>query len=419
MRTLFLHQNFPAQFRHLAAHLARRPGAEVVFGTAKADGSYAIEGVRRAHFEPARQPRPLGHPYLRSTERAVLTGQAVARMCAALRARGFTPDVVVAHSGWGPALYVKEVFPQAKLLLHLEWYFRSRGADIGFLPADLEPSDDDRRLRAVTGNVPFLYDLAEADWAWTPTAFQRAQLPELHRRRVTVLHEGIDTSYFTPGPDGESLGRPGLDLPGLRLAPGTELVTYATRGMEPYRGFPQFMQAAALLAEARPQLHVAIAGEDRVVYGTPLGPGDSWRARLLAELGEQLDPARVHFLGGLPYIHYRELLRASSAHVYLTVPFVLSWGMLEAMACGVRLVASETAPVQEVVRHGENGLLVDFFDHEALAARVQDVLDHPGPAADLGAAARRTIVERYDLASLLPRQEALVRSVAEGLLAPG
>lgn len=411
MRVLFLHPNYPAQFRHLAGHLARQPGNEVVFGTARADRAHVIHGVRRARYEPPREPGPGVHPYLRSTERAVRTGQATARLCVALAARGFTPDVVVAHSGWGPAHYVKEIFPGARLLLHLEWYFRSRGADIGFLPTDLEPCDDDRRLRALTGNLPFLYDLAEADWAWTPTAFQRDQVPELYRERVTVLHEGIDTRYFAP--DGRPL-RAGLELPGLSLPPGTELLTYATRGMEPYRGFPQFLRAAARLLEERPDLHVAVAGEDRVVYGTPLPDGDSWRARLTAELGARLDPARTHFLGGLPYVHYRQLLRASSAHVYLTVPYVLSWGMLEAMACGARLVASATPPVQEVVEHGRNGLLVDFFDDLALAEAVAEVLDRPDEAGQRARQARADVVDRFDLHGLLPRQEALVHAVARG-----
>lgn len=414
MRILFLHRNFPAQFRHLAEHLARDPGNEVVYGTAKPDSPYRMPGVRRVAFRQPPEPPPGTHPYLRSTDRAVRTGQSVVRMCAQLARDGFSPDVIIAHSGWGPGLYVKEVFPRAQLLVHVEWYFRTRGADLGFLPPELETRNPDRDLATVTGNLATLHDLAVADAVWVPTAFQAAQLPATAPGRVTVLHEGIDTTYFSPTPTEPAAGTAPRNVAGLHLAPDAELLTYATRGMEPYRGFPQFLRAAATLLEARPRLHAVVAGEDRVVYGTPLPTGDSWRRRMVAELGPRLDPSRVHFVGGLPYRSYVDLLRASDAHVYLTVPFVLSWGMLEAMACGVRLVASATPPVQEVVTDGRDGLLVDFFDADALAARVADVLDRPAEHRALGVTARQTIVDRYDLHRLLPRQEALVRAVAEG-----
>jgi glycosyltransferase involved in cell wall biosynthesis len=407
VNVLFLHDNFPGQFRHLAPRLAADPANRVVFGTRRRD-AVPLPGVRQVHYEPARRPGPATHAYVRSTEEAVLTGQAVVRMATGLARQGFRADVVVAHSGWGPGLFVKEVFPDARVVNHIEWYYRPHGTNLDFLPD--ESLDENLPLRVRTANAAFLLDLAEGDWAVTPTAFQAAQLPAIFRQRLTVLHEGIDTDYFAPAP---TPGLPHLDLPGLRLPSGTELVTYATRGMEPYRGFPQFLRAVDLLLRRRPRAHAVIAGEERVAYGTPLPEGESWKTRMLAEL-DGLDLSRVHFVGPLPYRDYRQLLRASAAHVYLTVPFVLSWSMLEAMSCGCLLLASATPPVQEMVEDGTNGLLVDFFDHERLAATLDGALEHPTAHAPLRAGARATILERYDVRRTLPRHVRLVEDIAAG-----
>jgi glycosyltransferase involved in cell wall biosynthesis len=401
MRALFLHDNFPGQFRHLAAALAADPANEVVFGTKRKDDRQ-LPGVMKALYEPTRSSGPATHAYLRRTEDAVLSGQAVARMVRQLGRRGFDPDVVVAHSGWGAGLFVPEVLPEARLLTYIEWYYRAHGSNLDFLPDD--PLSTDEELRARVNNLPFLHDLVNCDRALMPTEYQRAQLPAVLRPKATVIHEGVDTERLVPA-RGAPLVLPGLDLRGV-----DEIVTYATRGMEPYRGFPTFMRAVARLLQHRPRTHVVIAGEDRVAYGPQLEPGDSWKARMLAEC--DLDLARVHFVGSLPFDQYVRVLQASSVHVYLTVPFVLSWSLLEAMSVGALVVASHTAPVLEVMAHGRNGLLTDFFDHEALAAWLHEVLEHPDRYEPLRAAARQTIVERYDLRLVLPRQIRLVTELA-------
>lgn len=405
MRALFLHNNHPAQFRHIATVLAADPTNQVVFGTMRSDGP-ELDRVVRARYQASRPPAEGTHRYVRSSEAAVLVGQGVVRMADELRRQRFRPDVIVAHSGWGPAMFVKEVFPQARLLLWIEWFHRARGANNGFLPE--EPMDPDAVLRTRTNNLPFLLDLAEADWSVCPTEFQAAQIPRLFRRRVSVLHEGVDTSYFRP----EALRPDQLRVGDLHLPPDAELVTYATRGMEPYRGFPQFLRAAALVVARRPKAHLVIAGRDEVVYGRPLPPGQSWKEKLQGELDLPAD--RVHFVGQLPYGQYKQLLQASHAHVYLTIPFVLSWSVLEAMACGALVIGSDTEPVREVISHEQNGVLVPFFDHEHLAARIDHVLDHQSSYRQMREHARRTIVDRYDLAALLPRQLDLVRRVARG-----
>jgi len=400
MRILFLHSNFPAQFRHLARVLARQPGNEVVFGSQAREGE--IAGVRRILFEPARAPRQEVHRYNRVQESAVLMGQAAYRAAIELRRGGFEPDIVYAHSGWGSSLFIREAFPKTRLLSYFEWYYRALNSDVDFLAPGQVSDDDACRLRA--RNTPILMDLANCDWGVNPTKFQHAQFPALFRERLSVLHDGIDTGFFTPQPGTK------LVLPGLDLSRASEIVTYATRGMEPYRGFPQFMRAAAILMRERPGLHVVIAGTDRVAYGPKLPEGQSWRTRMQAELPD-MDSSRLHFAGLLPYTDYLTLLRASSAHVYLTVPFCLSWSLLEAMAVGCPVVASDTAPVREVAEDGRTALLTDFFDHAALARRVGELLDRPAAFAEMRARARQTVEERYALVKLLPRQLQLLQDV--------
>ncbi len=397
MKLLFLHNEFPGQYRHLAAALAADRGNQVVFASAGGQGKLA--GGHRLTYRAARPVAGGVHPYLRWTEGAVLTGQAVYRLGQRLKAAGFVPDVVCAHSGWGPALYVRELFPDCRLIGYFEWYYRSRDSDADFLGDDALGDDDRCRLR--TRNATLLLDLAECDTAVTPTAFQRDRFPERLRPLLTQLHDGVDTAWLQPEPKAR------LVLPGLDLSGAGEIVTYATRGQEPYRGFPQFMRAVALLQRRRPKLQVVVAGDDRVVYGRRLPEGESWRARMLAEL-PGLDPSRLHFTGTLPPEQYRLLLQASSAHVYLTVPFVLSWSLLDALACGCAVVGSDTTPVREVVEHGVNGLLADFFLPDDIADKVETLLDDRTLAGRLRREARWTVLERYALEDLLPRQMDLV-----------
>ncbi len=393
MRVLFLHEACPGQYRHVAAALAADPGNQVVFATASAED--CPPGVAKRRYTPVREPSADIHHYLRWTERAVLSGQAAYRTMRALKAEGFVPDVVCAHAGWGPALYVKDVFPDCRLVGYFEWYYRSRGSDVDYLD---ECSEDDA-LRLRTRNANLLLEMAQCDAALTPTEFQRAQFPPLAADRLSVLHDGIDTDYFAPAPETPW------------IAGAEQVVTYATRGMEPYRGFPQFMRAVAVLQERHPRLHVVVVGEDRVFYGRPLPEGDGWKQRMLAEL-PHLDAARLHFTGPLPYDAYRRVLRNSDAHVYLTVPFVLSWSLLEAMATGCVVIGADTPPVREMIENGRNGLLVDFRDPFLLAARIEDALRLGPTASRLRQAARATIIARYGLRDLLPRHIALLHGEA-------
>lgn len=400
MRLLFLHQNCPGQFRHVAPHLAAG-GDEVVFLTHA--GKPDLPGVRKLEYAPHRGPAEGIHPYLRDFEKAVINGQGVLRAAVALERQGFVPDVIVAHPGWGESLYMKEIFPQAKLLAYCEFYYRTRGADVGFDPEF--PDDIDGRCRALTRDAQHLLALEGADRGYSPTAWQRRQFPERYRDGIEVIHDGIDTARVRPDPDAEVV------LPnGARLRAGDEVVTYVARNLEPYRGFHTFMRALPALLAARPRATVLVVGGDDVSYGRRLPPGESYRQRLLAEVA--LPPGRVHFLGTLPYADYLRVLQVSAAHVYLTYPFVLSWSMLEAMAAGCLIVGSDTAPVAEVVEDGVNGHLVDFFDPAALAARLAALLADPRAHAAQRAAARETVQARFELIPCRDRLAALIRGMA-------
>jgi glycosyltransferase involved in cell wall biosynthesis len=306
------------------------------------------------------------------------------------------------HSGWGPTLFLKDAFPDRPLLCYFEWFYNMRGGDMGFDPENPPTLDDMARIR--TKNSTLLLDLYSCDAGLAPTYWQRSQLPPEFHSKVKVLHDGVDTNYFQPKP-GAKLSLPGLDLSGV-----DEIVTYVARGMEPYRGFPQLIEAVAELQQRRPHCHVAIVGSERVCYGKALPNGQSYKDYLLQQV--PLDLNRVHFTGSLPYSHYLQVIQASAVHVYLTYPFVLSWSMIEAMSVGCLVLGSDTPPVREVITDGENGLLVDFFDVKAIADRIIEVLDHPNRLAELRHKARQTVLERYALQDLLPQNIQYLKELA-------
>jgi glycosyltransferase involved in cell wall biosynthesis len=391
MKFFFLHPNFPAQFRHLAAALAQDSRHQMVFGTTRAEGN--MPGVTKVLYKESRPVQPQTHHYVRPLEAAVLQGQAVYRLALNLKSQGFLPDVVYAHSGWGPGLFVKDVFPQAKFCGYFEWFYHAHGSDADFDPK--EPLDADAEAKIRIKNAPILIDLVSCDRALSPTEWQKQQFPPEFLPKIKVLHDGVDTDFFTPQPSAK------LVLPHLNLdlAEASEIITYVARGMEPYRGFPQFMQTVSLLQKRRPQCQVVVVGEDRVAYGKNLPDGKTYKQLMLETL--PLDLSRLHFTGLLPYSQYLQVLQASSVHIYLTRPFVLSWSMLEAMATGCLIVASDTAPVRELITSGENGLLVDFFNPEEIADTVEEVLDNPSAYQLLRKAARDKIVQHYHLPTLL------------------
>jgi glycosyltransferase involved in cell wall biosynthesis len=357
MRVLVIHQNFPGQFGHLVKTWAQRPDWDVrALGSESAPGLPGFDGLLR--YRLARTATPHQHAYLRQMEAATLHGQAAVRAMQQLKNKGFSPDVIVAHPGWGETLYAKDVFPRARLIHLCEWYYNADGADLGFDPEF--PLSLDARARIRTWNALHTLNLTNCDAAISPTQWQRSQHPEIFWPKITVQHEGIATHALGPNPQA-AITTPS----GVVLKAGDPVITYVARNLEPYRGFHIFMRALERIQKAHPTCHAVIVGGDGVSYGQRPKDAANWREKMLREVS--LDPARTHFVGRLPYAQYLRVLQVSAAHVYLSYPFVLSWSLLEAMACGVPIVASNTAPVREVLRHTENANLVEFFDVEALA----------------------------------------------------
>ncbi len=393
MRFLFLHPNFPAQFRHLAVNLAQNPNHQVLFGTKREQGQ--LPGVTKFLYSPSRQPHQESHHYVKFLESAVLEGQAVYRTAISLREQGFYPDVIYGHSGWGPTLFMKDVFPKSKLLCYFEWFYHAHGTDADFDPNEPLNADDEARIRIK--NAPILIDLASCDRGLSPTFWQRQQFPSEFHSKIRVHHDGIDVNYFKPQPHSK-LVIPRLNLD---LSQVSEIVTYVARGMEPYRGFPQLIETISLLQKKRPNCHFIIVGENRVAYGRNLPDGKTYKDAMLEKF--PLDLTRVHFTGLLPYNEYLQVLQSSSVHFYLTRPFVLSWSMLEALSTGCLIVGSNTPPVKEVIEDNVNGLLVDFFDPGAISAKIEYALDNPTLMQEIRKNARETILQRYDLNKLLPQ----------------
>jgi len=396
MNILFLHQNFPGQFRHLAPSLAQ--AGHRVKALSLRDGP-APAGVEKQVYALKRVAAKDTHPLLRESESKVLRGEACAVAMLQLAADGFVPDLVIANPGWGEALFVKDVFPRARLVCLLEFFYGTVGADFGFDPEFGRPTLE-ASLRHRMKNLALVEALLAMDHGVAPTAWQASRLPEGFRTKVDVIFDGIDTKQVRPDPS----ARFALPQGGPTLAPGEPVVTFVNRNLEPYRGYHSFMRALPALQRRVPEAQILIVGGDGVSYGAAAPAGTSWKQRFLDEVKDQLDLSRVHFLGQLPYARFLQLLQVSAAHVYLTYPFVLSWSCLEAMSAGAHVVGSRTAPVMDYIEDGVNGTLVDFFDPPALAGAVADTLARRGRDGALRQAARQTVIERCDLHRVcLPR----------------
>jgi glycosyltransferase involved in cell wall biosynthesis len=420
MNLLFLHPNMPGQYKHLARAFGAEGGHRIFFITKHKTAE--IPGVTRITYavkKPAEPPKP--HRYLNTATAAVLQGQQVWRVCHALKTReNFVPDLVITHPGWGDALFIKDIFPTARVLSFFEFYYRATGADVGFE----EPVTDDDFARVRMKNITNLLSLEQADWGISPTVWQHSLQPRDFQPKISVLHDGIDIAQcmpnahatFTVQGHGGDDARKGILSPSITFKPGDEVVTYIARNLEPYRGFHIFMKAAEILLTQRPNLHIVCVGADAVSYGKKAQGAANYRELLMKEVSLPMD--RIHFIPHLAYDQLLALFQISAAHLYLTYPFVLSWSMLEAMACGVALVASDTKPVREVVAHGKNGLLADFHSPEDVAAKLTQLLDDPTRNAAMRHAARQTILERFDLQKILPLHMQLVREVAAGHIPP-
>lgn len=385
---LFIHQNFPGQFVHVATELVRQ-GHEVV---ALGIQGRAMPGVKFLRYAPKAPARTSEVEAAIDFETKVVRGTACAQVMAKLKADGFTPDTIVAHPGWGESLFCKDVWPQVRLVIFAEFFYGTEGTDYHFDP-EFTADTVAGRMRLRIKNSVHLHALHSADVVYAPTHWQANQIPAEYRGKVKVIFDGIDSTVVKPNPKASIH----LQREDFKLDVHSEVITFVNRNLEPYRGFHIFMRALPEILKVRPRAHVLIIGRDEVSYGAPPKVGGTWREVMLAEVGAQLPMARVHFLGGLPYEDYLRVMQISTCHVYLTYPFVLSWSCVEAMSAGRVVVASNTGPVTEVIEHGKNGLLFDFFDVAALSKQVIEVLAQPKTFSGLGHDARQTVISRFDL----------------------
>lgn len=398
MKILFVHQNFPGQFPHLAPALAARGHQVLALTDEHNQRPSPVPVVRYKHPDPLPADLPvLARSYAEHSGR----GWLAARGCRALRDRhGFTPDVILGHSGWGETLFLREIWPKARLLIYAELMYQTRGLDVGFDP-EFGPASDDSRIATVARGAHLVQAIMQADAAISPTRYQAGTFPPEMRDKITVIHDGIDTDRLRPDPAVR------FTLPNGRvLRPGDPVITYVSRSLEPYRGFHIFMRALPRVLAERPDAQIVLVGNtDRTSYGSGPKGHDNWRDAMLAELGPGIDLSRVHFLGRVAYDAYADLLRVGRAHCYLTYPFVLSWSLTEAMAAGCNILASDTPPVRELIRDGQNGRLLPFFDVEGWSQAMLAALRGDGAEGARRAAARQTIVQDYDLRRVcLPRQ---------------
>ena len=388
MKVLFVHNNFPAQFRNVVEALLEAGG--FALAAIGAESAQAVEGVASQRY--ALQPFDLSatHPFARRFDGECRRAEQVLMAAGALASSGFVPDLIFAHCGWGETLPLRAIFPKAKIVVYAEFFYRGEGQDVHFDPEGPKLGVDGIAALQCK-NASTLLALTDADAGVSPTHWQRSTFPREFQDKISVVHEGIDIERFRPNPTAR------FPVPsGQVLTKSDEVLTFASRNLEPMRGYHVFMRALPAILRARPATHVVIVGGDGNSYSHAPPPGRSWKTHYLDEVVSKLDLSRVHFVGRLAHDAYLSLLQVSAAHVYLTYPFVLSWSLLEAMATECEIVASDTAPVREVIEDRLNGVLVPFHDPSALAEAVADTLAHRGEAPGHGPAARATIVERFD-----------------------
>ncbi len=393
MHVLFVHQNFPAQFGHIAQYLVQNHDFRCTFVTNQRVG--AVDGIDVLHYEPQGGATARTHYCSRTFENAVAHAHGVYRACR--RRRELRPDLIVGHSGFGSTLFLREVF-DCPIINYFEYFYRPRGSDLDFRP-EAKPQELDV-LRSYCRNGMLLLDLENCDTGYAPTKWQKDRLPDAYSYKVEVIFDGIDTTIWRPSSD--------------RLSPvreGTRLVTYVARGLESMRGFDIFMRIAKRIYEQFPNVMFAVVGEDRVAYGGDhkVTAGKSFKDHVLSQ--DNYDVSKFVFTGRVQPLFLARLLSASDVHIYLTVPFVLSWSLFNALACGATVLASDTEPVREIIKHGETGLLADFFDVDALAELAITVLRDPSEFRHLGTAGLEMVQQNYSLEKTLPKMLELYQRV--------
>lgn len=398
MRILLVHQNFPGQFVHLAPALIER-GHQVLALTGSNNPNQIRIPVARYAWEPKAFDAE-GFRLAKTFADMSYRGEAVAAAAQILSEKhSFVPDVVFGTPGWGEMLFLPQVWPKARRLLYGEFFYAPDGPNEGFDP-EFQKTSVRSRITIAAGRAHLLMSSVDARKILAPTRWQAQSFPDYLQNRISVIHDGIDTARVAP----DASVRVTIPDTGVDVQHGDELLTLINRNLEPSRGFHIFMRALPAVLAARPNARVVIIGGDERSYSPVPGPGKTWRQVMLDEVGGQLDQSRVHFVGKVPYQMFVDLMRVTRVHAYLTYPFVLSWSLLEAMSAGAFVIGSRTPPVEEVIKDGVNGRLVDFFDVPGWSAALIDALANSEKADAMRVAARKTVVDGYDLRSVcLPK----------------
>ncbi len=412
MKLLFVHQGFPGQYIHVLRALDAQRSHQIIGLGIEESAEELPQSVQYFRYGISRSNQPGLHPWVTDIETKTIRGESCAHAASQLKEKGFTPDLICGHPGWGELLFLKDVWPEVPLLTYEEFFYNPRGFDYDFDP-ELQGEPEWQQcagIRMKTAN--HLLNLQASTWAITPTEFQRSSYPPAFRDRISVIHDGIDTEKACPAKQPRNLTL----ADGTVLTPEEKIVTFVNRSLEPYRGCHSMIRAIPHLQRLAPDAKLVMVGNTSGISYGAVCPNGEWKDVFLEEIEGDYDPSRVHFTGVVPYEEFIPLLQLSQAHVYLTYPFVLSWSLLEAMSCGCAVVGSDSAPVREVIEHRHNGLLVNFFRPDELAESIAELLENRSLAEELGIAARRTIVNRFQLKSCVEQQLALMHLVASGAL---
>ena len=405
MKFLFVHQNFPGQYLHIIRHLQANPANDVVFITEP--NANIIKGVRRVAYELGRKARPDIHSGARDLELASHRAEKVADAARQLKALGYVPDIIIGHHGWGELLNLVDVWPGAPILGYFEFYYHTLGYDVNFDPEFPMAENFQPAVRAM--NTINHMALALEQHGQTPTLFQRDAYPGWTRSQIKLLPEGTRLDLCKPDP---SAFASRLSIGDFHIDPGDRLITYVARNLEPYRGFHTLMRALPAILAGRSDTKVVMLGGNEVSYGAKL-VNNTWKNLFVTEQRGKYDESRVLMPGQLDYDVYVKLLQRSDAHVYLTYPFVASWSLREALACGCAVVAGDVEPVAEFITDGKNGLLTPGLDSARLAERVLHLLDSPKLAQKLRRGARRYAETQLDMKDHIAAFEARIAELTK------
>ena len=388
MRILFVHRHFPGPFRSLAQAFGAMDNTTVLFLSERGSKDLRIAKVRRLRLATPLACDSKDEAECQSSM-SIRHGVRTANVLLKLKKDGFVPDVIYSASTDGYSMYLRDIFPESLFVVRADWFYNRDENHTFFTHNKPRPASDFAisRIRNM-----FQYNaLGDCDLAIANSNWQRLQSPPMLQEKIEIVHEGVDTEFFSPV-FGSRFKQEGMNLSNVQ-----ELVTFSARRAGPSQGFPIFTRSLPKILSSRPDCHVLImcSGiEDD--GGRALNSKDA-AAVTLAQYIEPQYHNRVHILDYKSVVDYRHLLRSSSVHVYLTAPYTLSAGLIEALSCGCLVVGSDTPPVKEVITHGENGFLTNFWDSDALAETVLGVLERNSRFMSIREAARKTVMDNYNL----------------------